>query len=103
MAVSVGCLIYMPKKILFGQVKGRGVVGRPRKIWNDVLWSDTQSLNIRRPYTVAQNKFAWKAKTVNRMHLAYSEGVIFIIVSVLACLLVVCNTLSLAPNMQGYG
>ena len=54
----------LPKKVLYGQVKGKGVVGRPRKIWNDVLLSDTQRLNIRRPHTDAQNKSAWKAKTV---------------------------------------
>ena len=39
----------LPKKVLYGQVKGRVVVGRPRKIWNDVLLTDTQSLNITRP------------------------------------------------------
>ena len=54
----------LPKKVLCGQVKDRGVVGRPRKIWNDVLLSDTQSLNITRPHSDAQNKSAWKAKTV---------------------------------------
>lgn len=46
------------------QVKRRGVVGRPRKIWNNVLLSDAQSLNMRRPYSVAQSQSAWKAKTV---------------------------------------
>ena len=50
--------------MLYGQVKGRGAVGRPRKIWNDVLLSDTQSLNITRPHSDAQKKSAWKAKTV---------------------------------------
>ena len=54
----------LPKKVLHGQVQGRGAVGRPRKIWNDVLLFDTHSLNIRRPYTDAQNRSAWKAKTV---------------------------------------
>ena len=54
----------LPKKVLYGQVKGRGVVGRPRKIWNDVLLSDTHCLNIRRPHSDAQNRSAWKAKTV---------------------------------------
>ena len=32
----------LPKKVMYGQVKGRGTVGRPRKIWNYVLLSDTQ-------------------------------------------------------------
>lgn len=54
----------LPKKMLYGQVKGRGVVGRPRKLWNDVLLSDTHSLNIRRPHHDAQNKSAFEAKTV---------------------------------------
>ena len=54
----------LPKKVLYGQVKGRGVVGRPREIWNDVLLSDTQSLKITRPHSDAQNKSAWKEKTV---------------------------------------
>ena len=54
----------LPKKVLYGQVKGGGVVGRPQKIWNDVLLSDTQILNITCPHSDAQNKSAWKAKTV---------------------------------------
>ena len=29
-------------KMLFGQVKDTGVVGRPGKVWNDVLLSDTR-------------------------------------------------------------
>ena len=37
----------LPKKV-YGQFKGRGTVGRPRKFWNNVLLSDTQRLNIRR-------------------------------------------------------
>ena len=46
----------------------------PEKKWNDVLLSDTQCLNIRRPYTVAQKKkSAWKAKTGRRTHLAYAR------------------------------
>ena len=33
-------------------------------IWNDILLSDTHSLNITRPYSDAQSRSAWKAKTV---------------------------------------
>ena len=34
-------------------------------IWNDLLLlSNTHSLNIRRPYSDGQNRFAWMAKTV---------------------------------------
>ena len=54
----------LPKKVLYGQVKGKRAVGRPRTIWNDVLLSDTHSLNIRRPHYDAQNKSAWRAQTV---------------------------------------
>ena len=32
----------------------------------------THSLNIRRPYSDAQNRSAWKAKTVIARHLAYA-------------------------------
>ena len=77
----------LPKKMLHGQVKGRGVVGRPRKIWNDVLLSDTQSLNITSPHSLvqhlqdvhsdAQDKSAWKAKTVIAR--------IIIIINITAC------------------
>lgn len=44
--------------IRMDKFKGRGVVGRPRKVWNDVLLSDTQRLNIRRPHSLAQDKSA---------------------------------------------
>ena len=36
--------LYCPRKIIYGRVNGRVVVGRHRNIWDDV-----QSLNIRRP------------------------------------------------------
>ena len=49
-----------PKKVLYGQVKGRGVAGPPRKICNDILLPDTQSLNITCPHSDAPNKSAWK-------------------------------------------
>ena len=49
--------------MLFGQVKGPGHVGKPRKILNDVVLSDIHHLSIPRPYTVAQNKSAWRAQT----------------------------------------
>ena len=37
--------------------------GRPRKIWNDIVLSDFQQLNIIRPYRHAQNKSAWRDRT----------------------------------------
>ena len=53
----------LPKVMLFGQVKGNPPVGRPRKIWNDIVLSDFQRLNIQRPYRDAQNKPAWRDRT----------------------------------------
>ena len=53
----------LPKVMLFGQVKGLKPPGRPRKIWNDIVLSDFQQLNIKRPYRDAQNKSAWRDKT----------------------------------------
>lgn len=55
---------HLPKKVLYGQVKGKGVVGRPRKMWNDLVLADAHSLNSRHPYVDAQNNSAWKEKTV---------------------------------------
>ena len=56
------CLRYarLPKVrvLLFGQVKGSNPPGRPRKIWNDIVLSDFQQLNIKRRYRDAQNKSA---------------------------------------------
>ena len=49
--------------IEFGQVKGSKPPGRPRKIWNDIVLSDFQQLNIIRPYRDAQNKSAWRDRT----------------------------------------
>ena len=53
----------LPKVMLFGQVKGSNPPGRPRKIWNDIVLSDFQQLNIRRPYRDAQDKPAWRDRT----------------------------------------
>ena len=50
-------------KVMFGQVKGSTPPGRPRKIWNDIVLSDFQLLNITRPYRDAQNKPAWRERT----------------------------------------
>ena len=53
----------LPKVMLFGQVKGSNPPGRPRKIWNDIVLSDLQQLNIKRPYRDVQHKSAWQDKT----------------------------------------
>ena len=49
--------------MLFGQVKGPGHVGKPSKVWNDVVLSGIHHLSISRPYQVAQNKSAWRGQT----------------------------------------
>ena len=49
----------LTKCMLFGQVKGPGHVGNPRKIWNDVVLSHSHDLSMSCPYQVAQNKSAW--------------------------------------------
>ena len=53
----------LSKVMLFGQVKGSNPPGRPRKIWNDIVLSDFQQLNIRCPYRDAQDKPAWRDRT----------------------------------------
>ena len=64
----------LPKKVLHGQVKGTGVVGRPRKIWNDVLLSDIQSLNIAHPHSDAHKlqQICLEGKDCHRTHLAHA-------------------------------
>ena len=53
----------LPKKLLFGQVKGQRVRGRPRSSFNDVVLRDCQSCRISRPYKDAQDRLLWKDKT----------------------------------------
>ena len=52
----IDCTDRLKAKVLLDGLNG--------KIWNDGLLSDTQSLNTTRPHSDAQNKSAWKAKTV---------------------------------------
>ena len=40
----------LPKKLLFGQVEGQRLRGRPRSRYNDVVLRDCQSYCISRPY-----------------------------------------------------
>ena len=49
--------------MLFGQAKGSTPPGRPGKIWNDIVLSDLQQLNIKRPERDAENKPAWRDRT----------------------------------------
>ena len=53
----------LPKKLLFGQVKGLRPPGRPRSSFNDVALQDCQARGISRPYRDAQDRLLWKDKT----------------------------------------
>ena len=53
----------LPKKLLFGQVKGRRPPGRPRSSFNDVALQDCQARGVSRPYRDAQDRLLWKDKT----------------------------------------
>ncbi len=53
----------LPKKLLFGQVKGLRPPGRPRSSFNDVALHDCQTHQIGRPYRDAQDRLLWKDKT----------------------------------------
>ena len=53
----------LPKKLLFGQVKGLRPPGRPRSSFNDVALHDCQTRQIGRPHRDAQDRLLWKDKT----------------------------------------
>ncbi len=53
----------LPKKLLFGQVKGIRPPGRPRSSFNDVALHDCQTCRIGTPYRDAQDRLLWKDKT----------------------------------------
>jgi len=53
----------LPKKLLFGQVKGLRPPGRPRSSFNDVALQDCQARGVSRPYRDAQDRLLWKDKT----------------------------------------
>ncbi len=53
----------LPKKLLFGQIKGLRPPGRPRSSFNDVALHDCQTCWISRPYRDAQDRLLWKDKT----------------------------------------
>jgi len=52
----------LPKKFLFGEVKGLRPPGRPRSSFNDVALRDCQNCRISRPYD-AQDRLLWRDKT----------------------------------------
>ena len=53
----------LPKKRLFGEVKGLRPPGRPRSSFNDVTLRDCQNCRISRPYRDAQDRLLWRDKT----------------------------------------
>ena len=53
----------MPKKLLFGKVKGPRPPGRPRSSFNDVALCDCQNCQIVRPYKDAQDRQLWRDKS----------------------------------------
>ena len=53
----------LPKKLLFGQVKGCSPPGCPRSRFNDVAVRDCQLRCITEPYKDAQNRVLWRDKT----------------------------------------
>ena len=53
----------LPKKLLFGQVKGRCPPGCPRSSSNDVAVRDCQLLCIKKAYKDPQNRLLWRDKT----------------------------------------
>ena len=53
----------MPKKVLFGKVKGPRPPGRPRSSFNDVALRDCQNCQIGRPRRDAQDRQLWRVKT----------------------------------------
>ena len=62
----------LPKKLLFGEVKGLRPPDRPRSSFNDVALRDCQNCRISRPYRdaqvsrpyrEAQDRLLWRDKT----------------------------------------
>ncbi len=53
----------LPKKLLFGEVKGLCPPGCPRSSFNDVALRDGRNCHISRPYRDAQDRLLWRNKT----------------------------------------
>jgi len=53
----------LPKKLLFGEVKGLRPPGRPTSSFNDVALRDCQNCRFSRPYRDAQDRLLWRDKT----------------------------------------
>ena len=66
--------------MLFGQVKVPGHVGKPIKIWKDVVLSDIHHLSISHPYQFAQNKSAWRARTCSTRTWPWLASVVILLI-----------------------
>jgi len=75
----------LPKKLLFGEVKGLRPPGRPRSSFNDVALRDCQNCRISRPYRDAQDRLLWRDKTCPARKLAHHEleSVLIIIIIII--------------------
>ena len=50
----------LPKKLLFGEVKGLRPPGCPRSSFNDVALCDFQSCRMSRPYKDTKDRLLWR-------------------------------------------
>ena len=53
----------LPKRLLFGEVKGLRPPGRPRSGFNDATLCDCQECRVSRPYRDVQDRLLWRDKT----------------------------------------
>ena len=60
----------LPDQVLFGQLAGPGVKGRPRDSWRTVVHKDLSALKVEmRWYELVQNRQAWR-QLIATTHLA---------------------------------
>ena len=49
-----------PVQVLFGQLLGPGVSGRPRESWRSIVLKDLTALKVARWYETVQDRLAWR-------------------------------------------
>ena len=49
-----------PVQVLFGQLLGPGVRGRPRESWRSIVLNDLTALKVARWCETAQDRLAWR-------------------------------------------
>ena len=49
-----------PVQVLFGQLTGPGVRGRPRESWRSIVCRDATALKVASWYRIAQDTLAWR-------------------------------------------